>query len=176
MSQEQSPATRGRNELLTALRDANEGWLPGVGKVFTVTLDPAERDILTSALSETRQKHDKDLARYVSEGLSIRNALLEEAAEVCDTLATNGRIGDTQAGRHAAGALDIAAYKIRALKGSAPSAIGTRDAALEESAAICDQQAEAWQQAHNEGSEILAYEDQALHGVANLIRTLKGKS
>lgn len=45
-------ATRGRNELLTALRDANEGWLPGVGKVFTVTLDPAERDILTSALSE----------------------------------------------------------------------------------------------------------------------------
>lgn len=40
-----------RNELLTALRDAREGWLPLTGKVFTITLDPEERDMLIEALS-----------------------------------------------------------------------------------------------------------------------------
>lgn len=49
-----------RNELLTALRDAREGWLPLTGKVFTITLDPEERDMLIEALSARPEALQKD--------------------------------------------------------------------------------------------------------------------
>lgn len=58
--------------------------------------------------------------RFASEVRSestSRDAVLEEAAKVCSEMAANGRKGDTQAGRHAAGALDMAAYKLRAMRG-----------------------------------------------------------
>lgn len=99
-------------------------------------------------------------------------------ASVCaDGCTTNRDYPHPRSGTNLLTAVEARQMLEHVLSGaSAPSAIGTRDAALEEAAAICDQQAEAWQQAHNEGSEILAYEDQALHGVADLIRTLKGKS
>lgn len=41
---------RSRNELLSALMDATKGWLPTVGDVYTITLDPEEREILMQAL------------------------------------------------------------------------------------------------------------------------------
>jgi hypothetical protein len=56
------------------------------------------------------------VTELIAMGEACRNDALEEAAKVCDTLAGNGRKGNTQAGRHAAGALDMAAYKIRKLK------------------------------------------------------------
>lgn len=173
MTQEQSPATRGRNELLTALRDANEGWLPGVGKVFTVTLDPAERDILTSALSETACTKVEILG-HEGKAVSAR-CILSGCQDFTPSAVGTTTVYTGIPCKHFPGRTDVVC-SICNPRETSPSAIGTRDAALEESAAICDQQAEAWQQAHNEGSEILAYEDQALHGVANLIRTLKGKS
>lgn len=47
-----------------------------------------------------------------------RDAIIEACAKRCDDMAANGRKGNTEAGRHAAGALDMAAYALRATKGA----------------------------------------------------------
>lgn len=58
-----------RNELLTALRDAREGWLPLTGKVFTITLDPEERDMLIEALSARPEALPKEPTQKMLEAM-----------------------------------------------------------------------------------------------------------
>lgn len=116
----------------------------------TGELDLSEKARLADALDDVKRLHEEKM-KFFERTIELERELATAKRQACTS-------------------------ENRTTCSFAPSAIGTRDAALEEAAAICDQQAEAWQQAHNEGSEILAYEDQALHGVANLIRTLKGKS
>lgn len=62
MADSSTPATS-RHELITALLDTPEGWLPGVGKVFHIALDRDERDALVSLLRSETEPHMAEILR-----------------------------------------------------------------------------------------------------------------
>lgn len=73
-----------RHELITALRDANIGFLPGVGTVYNVALSPLERDTLIQALEALKPSAAPEAARTTISPTEVSVRKFKVWVESCD--------------------------------------------------------------------------------------------